>query len=179
MITQHFKIAVRNLWKNKGYSLLNISGLAIGMAAAMLILAWVQNETSFDMFHAKRDRLYMAVTNLKLNSEINTMQITPKPMAPALKSEIPGIANASRYSEMGDVLMTVDSKKLKSFGVFVDSTFLQMFDLPLIQGDPHKALKGPSDIVVTRTLAQRLFGSDDVLGKTIRLDTTKLSVLPV
>lgn len=175
MITQYFKIAVRNLWKNKGYSLLNIGGLAIGMAAAMLILAWVQNETSFDMFHAKRDRLYMAVTNLKLNSEINTMQITPKPMAPALKSEIPGIANASRYSEMGDVLMTVDSKKLKSFGVFVDSTFLQMFDLPLIQGDPHKALKGPSDIVVTRTLAQRLFGSDDVLGKTIRLDTTKLA----
>lgn len=174
MIKQYFRIAKRSLLKNKWYSILNIGGLAIGMAAAMLILLWIQNEISYDMFHSKRDRLYIAATNLKLNGEVNTMLITPKPLAPALKAEFPEVANTSRHSDMGDILMVVGDKKLKGRGGFVDSTFLQMFDLPLIKGDINHALVSPTNIVITRSLAQRLFGTGDVLGKTLRLDTTEI-----
>lgn len=175
MIKNYFKIATRNLWKNKGYSALNIGGLAIGMAAAMLILLWIQNEVSFDMFHSKRDRLYMAGSHLKLDGELNTMLITPKPLGPALKAEFPEVADISRYSDMGNILMTVGDRKLKGRGVFVDSAFLQMFDLRLIKGNKNRALVNPTDIVVTQSLARRLFGTEDVLGKTVRLDTAELA----
>lgn len=175
MIKQYFKIAKRSLLKNKQHTILNIGGLTIGMAAAMLIFLWVQNERSYDMFHVKRDRLYMAGVNLNLNGEINTMLITPKPMAPALEAEFPEIANSSRYSDMGDVLMEVDDKSMKGQGAFVDSAFLQMFDLSLKYGDKNKALHKPLDIVVTRAFAKRLFDTDEVLGKTIRLDTSQLA----
>lgn len=175
MIKNYFKIAWRNLWKNKGYSALNIGGLAIGMAAAMLILLWIQNEVSFDMFHSKRDRLYMAGSQLNLDGGRNTMLITPKPLGPALKAEFPEVADISRYSDMGNILMTVGDRKLKGRGVFVDSAFLQMFDLRLIKGDKNLALVNPTDIVVTQSLARRLFGTEDVLGKTVRLDTAELA----
>ncbi|WP_241462412.1 ABC transporter permease [Sphingobacterium deserti] len=154
--------------------MLNIGGLAIGMAAAMLVLLWIQNEISFDMFHPKRDRLYMAGNNLKLQDGINTIFLTPKPLAPELKSEFPEIANTSRHSEMGDILIRVGDKKIKGFGAFVDSTFLQMFGLPLIKGDKNRALVNPTDIVITRSLAKTLFGTDDVLGKTMRLEATEI-----
>lgn len=175
MIKQYFKIANRSLLKNKQYALLNIGGLAIGMAAAMLIFLWVQNERSYDMFHGKHDRLYMAGANLNLNGEINTMLITPIPMAPALEAEFPEIANTSRYSDMGDVLMQVGDKTLKGHGIFVDSAFLEMFDLPLLYGDKTQALHKPLDVVVTRAFAKRLFDTEDVLGRTIRLDTAQLA----
>lgn len=177
MIRHYFKIAKRNLWRNKGYSVLNIGGLAIGMAAAILILLWIQNEVSFDRFHTKRDRLHMVGTNVDLNGEINTMFLTPKPLAPALKAEFPEIVNVSRYSDMGKILMTADSEKLKGHGVFVDSAFLQMFDFPLVRGSEKQALVNPTDIVITQSLAKRLFGSDDVIGKTVKLENADPAII--
>lgn len=175
MIENYIKIAWRNLGKNKGYSALNIGGLAIGMAAAMLILLWIQNEVSFDMFHGKKDRLYMAGNQATWNDELSTWFTTPKPLGPALQAEFPEVVRISRYSDMGNILMAVEDKKLKGNGAFVDPAFLQMFDLDLTQGEKSKALASPSDIVITESLAKRLFGEKEVLGKTIRLDTAELA----
>lgn len=177
MIRNYIKIAWRNLRKSKGYSALNIGGLAIGMAAATLILLWVQNEMSFDMFHAKRDNLYQAGNKSILDGELHTWFSTPKPLAPALKNEFPEIANTSRYSQFGSMLMTVGNKKLTASGAFVDSAFLRMFSFPLLAGDARRALVRPTDIVITEALATRLFGKEEALGKTIRIDTLDVATV--
>ncbi|SEL54156.1 ABC transporter permease [Parapedobacter koreensis] len=177
MIKNYFKIAWRNLWNNKGYSALNIGGLALGMAAAILILLWIQNEVSFDMFHSKKDRLYIAANQAVFNGELNTWFSTPKPLGPALQAEFPEIVRISRYSSMGPVLMTVGDKKLKGNGIFVDSAFLQMFDFPLIQGNANNVLTNTTNVVITQSLAKRLFGNEDAIGKTIRLDTIDLATV--
>ncbi len=174
MIENYLKIAWRNLWKNKGYSVLNIGGLAIGIAAAILILLWVQNEMSFDMFHSKRDRLYIAANEAKRDGNLQTWFTTAKPLGPALQTEFPEIAHTCRYSGIERILMTVGEKKLTADGAFVDSAFLEMFDFPLLAGDEHTALTRPTDIVITEQLARRLFGSEDAMGKTIRLDTSEV-----
>lgn len=175
MIKNYFKIAWRTLWNNKGYSALNIGGLAIGMAAAALILLWVQHEISFDLFHKKKDRLYMAGNQSQMDGALATWFVTPQPLGPVLSREIPEVSRTSRQLELGaTILMTVGDKKLLPKGYVVDSTFLIMFDLPLLEGNNHTALQDPSTVVLTRSLAERLFGSTDIIGKTIKLDTLDL-----
>ena len=176
MLRNYVKIAWRNLWKSKGYSALNIGGLAIGMAAAVLILLWIANEMSFDMFHSKRDRLYLAGNQTVFNGDLQTWFTTAKPLGPALAAEFPDIAHTSRYSA-NNFLFTVGDKKLTANGAFVDSAFLEMFDFPLLAGDKHAVLNRPSDIVITQSLAKRLFGNGDALGKTIQLDTVDVATV--
>src|SRR4029453_6311609 len=93
-----FKIAYRNLLRNKGFSIINISGLAIGMASAVLILLWIQNEVSHDRFHKKLDRLYQVWSNDKINGSIRSLTNTPEIMAPSLKEDYPEIEEVTRVS---------------------------------------------------------------------------------
>ncbi|WP_257657311.1 ABC transporter permease [Parapedobacter lycopersici] len=178
MLRNYIKIAWRNLGKNKGYSALNIGGLAIGMAAALLILLWVQHELSFDMFHSKRDRLYMAGNQANINGTISTWFATPQPLGPALKNEFPEITRTSRHYDLGNsVLLTVDEKKLMPKGAIIDSTFLSMFSIDLLAGDRTSALRNPNDLVISASLANRLFGRTDVIGETVKLDTADLATI--
>jgi len=178
MIRNYFNIAWRNLCKDKGYSALNVGGLALGMAAAMLILLWVQHEVGFDRFHTKADRLYIAGSRTEMNGGLAAGLVTPQPLGPALKSEVPGVVRTSRQLELGSsVLLTAGERKQLPTGYVVDSTFLTMFDLPLLEGDKANALDDPLDIVITRDLAERLFGNADALGRTIRLDTIALATV--
>lgn len=178
MIKNYIKIAWRNLGKNKGYSALNIGGLATGMAAALLILLWVQHELSFDMFHNKRDRLYMAGNQTENNGTVSTWFTTPQPLGPALKNEFPEVVRTSRHYDLDNsVLLTVGEKKLMPKGVIVDSTFLAMFEFDLVAGDRITALRDPTDLVITASLAERLFGRTDVVGETIKLDTADLATV--
>lgn len=173
MIRNYIKIAWRNLWKNKEYSILNIGGLSIGMAAAMLILLMVQNERSMDMFHHKKDRLYIAGNQSVFNGEIHTWFYTPKPLGPALIEEYPEVANVSRYTSNNNFLFSTEEQKLTSTGAFADSTFLSMFDFPLIEGNKKHLFDHPSNIVITASLAKRLFGKEQqIVGKTIKIDST-------
>src|SRR5271170_7789915 len=98
MLKNYIKIAFRNLARNKGFSILNISGLAIGMASAMLILLWVQNETNFDMFHANRDRIYQVWSNNIVGGQIQSQTVTPEIMQPILQGDVPQIEQAARIS---------------------------------------------------------------------------------
>lgn len=170
MIKNYIKIAWRNLLKNKGYSILNITGLAIGMAAAMLILSWVQNERSFDLFHHKKDQLFLVGNRANWGDKLQVWFYTPKPLGPATKAEFPEIAHYSRYSD-NSFLFSVGDKKLKGQGAFVDSAFLSMFDFPLLEGDKEHILKTPTEIVISQSLAKRLFGKEEALGKTLKIDS--------
>jgi len=169
MLKNYFKIAFRNLLRNKGFSTINILGLAIGMASAILILLWIQNEVSHDKFHEKKNRLYIANNRDKFDGELWAWAQTSKPLAPALKQDYPDVEDAVRTTS-AEFLFTIGDKHLNVQGAVADSGFLNMFSFPLIEGN-IKALNGNYNIVLTQKLAKKLFGNEDAMGKVIRLDS--------
>jgi ABC-type antimicrobial peptide transport system permease subunit len=170
MFRSFFKVAFRNLSRSKGFATINISGLAVGMASAALILLWIQNELSHDRFHEKVDRLYIMYNRDRFSGQQWAWNSTPKPMATALKTDFPEVEDVSR-ARYSPFLCTVGERKLKGNSCAVDSGFLKMFSFPLISGDKASALSKPFSIVVTEAFAKKMFGDVDVLGKTIRLDS--------
>jgi ABC-type antimicrobial peptide transport system permease subunit len=170
MIKSIFKIAYRNLLRNKSFSIINISGLAIGMASAMLILLWVKNELSYDNFYPNKKRLYQAWYKDKGNDGINVGNVTTKMLAPALKQEFPEVEKSARFFWDEVFLFSVGEKKMNISGNMTDPDFLTMFSFPLLQGDVNTALNNPYDIVITQKLSKKLFGDENAMGKTIRVD---------
>lgn len=170
MLTNYLKIAIRSLLRNKAFSLINISGLSIGMASAILILLWIQNEVSHDRFHAKGDRLYTLNNRDRFNGELWAWNNTPKILAPTIKQNFPEVEEAVRVNGTG-FLFTYGDKKLNVNGNFVDPGFLNVFSFPLLKGTPGTALQGTYNIVLTEKLARKLFGSEEAMGKVIRIDT--------
>lgn len=170
MIRNYFKIALRNLLRNKTFSIINISGLAIGMASAILILMWVQNELSYDNFYANKDRLYQTWYSWQTNTGIRSANVTTKMLAPALKKDYPEIEKATRFFWSESFLFTVGEKKMNVTGNMVDPDFLTMFGFPFLKGDMNTALNSPSDIVITEKLSRKLFGNEDAMGKSIKID---------
>ena len=165
--------AWRNLWKSKGFSAINIIGLAIGMASAIIILLWMQNEVSFDRFHEKGDRIYAVWSRTKLDGKITCFNNTAKPLARTLEKDLPEVEQAARVNWSGSPIFSVGDKKLSIRGNMVDSNFLQIFSFPLIEGNPHTVLNDPYSIVITEQLAIKLFGKkEDVVGKVIRINNT-------
>jgi ABC-type antimicrobial peptide transport system permease subunit len=171
MIKNYFKIAFRNLWRNKGFTAINIFGLAIGMASAILILLWIQNELSIDRFHKKGDRIYMMYNrDHDAQGKAWAWPNTPKILATTLKKDYPEVEDAVRYNNI-TFLLTVGDKKLNTRGAFVDSGFLNVFSFPLLKGNPGEALKGSYSIVLTEKFAKALFGNEEAMGKTVRIDS--------
>jgi predicted permease len=170
MIKSYFKVACRNLLRNKAFATINILGLAIGMASALLILLWVQNEFSLDASYPKGDRIYVMYNRDKFDGEMHAWNSTPKIMAPTLKREVPEVEDAVRVTPTGFLLSTGD-KRLNLRGAFADSGFIKMFDFPLLKGNADKALAGSNNIVLTEQLAKKLFGNEDAMGKMILLDS--------
>ncbi len=171
MIKNYFKIAFRNLWRNKGFSAINIFGLAIGMASAILILLWIQNELSIDRFHKKGDRIYMMYNRDKdAQGKAFAWNNTPMILTPTLKKDYPEVEDAVRYRNV-TFLLTAGEKKLNTRGAFADSGFLNVFSFPLIKGNPSGALQGSYSIVLTQKFANALFGNQDPMGKTVRIDS--------
>jgi len=172
MIKNYFKTAWRNLVRNKVYSLINILGLCIGMAACILILLWVQNQVSHDQFHKNLDRIYV-MNNRDVNDGVKfAWAWTPNIMGPTLQKDYPEVAEAARYSESSNFLFTVGEKKMVPSGAFADPALLSVFTLPLLSGDATNALKDVYSIVLTEQLARSLFGADDPIGKIVKLDST-------
>src|SRR6187402_572851 len=120
MLKNYFKIALRNLLRSKGFSIINISGLAIGMASALLILLWIQNELSFDRFYKKTDRTYLMYNRDKFDGELWSWSNTPKIMGPTLQTDYPEVEAMARYNNI-TFLTTVGETHLNERGAFVDS----------------------------------------------------------
>lgn len=172
MFRNYFKTAWRSLMKNKFYSFINIIGLTIGMASAILILVWIQNEMSHDRFYAKTDRIYLANNRDKVNGKMMAWNNTPNPLGPAIKKDYPEVEDVVRLNEYAaNFLISNGDKHFSLHGEFADSGFLKMFSLPLITGNPNTALNNPNSIVLTQQLALKLFGKEDVMGKTVRVDS--------
>lgn len=172
MIRNYFKIAWRNLLRNKSFSLINITGLAVGMASAMLILLWIHHEVSYDNFHVKRDRLYQAWNRYTIDGEIQDWKNTPKPMARAIRQDYPEVENTSRVTHLPPVKIELGEKKFYGRGRIVDSTFLEMFTFPVLKGNAATALNDVSSIVLTEKLAETIFGDTNPVGQVLRLDNT-------
>jgi len=178
MIRNYFKIAFRNLWKNKGYSALNIFGLAIGITCASLIFLWVEDEVNFDNFIKDQDQVYYLPTNQQYEGEWRTFYSTPSPLAKDLKDQIPGITKAARtWSE--NLLFSVGANSINKRGRYADPDFLEIFELSFIEGNAAEALEAPNSIVLTQKTAAQLFGKDEkILGKSLRVndsDTFKIT----
>jgi putative ABC transport system permease protein len=169
MLENYFKIAFRNLFKNKVHSLITMSGLALGMAAATLLLLNIQHGLSIDQFHEKKANLYLAYNKAFINGSITCSEGTAAPLAPALKN-YPEIKNVARMAG-ANLLFRYADKKIAATGNFTDPAFLSMFSFPLIAGNIQTALANPNDIVLTQQLAAKLFGSEDPINKVITTPT--------
>lgn len=156
--------------RSKGFTLINITGLIVGMASAILILLWIQNEVSYDQFHEKKDRLYEAWNRATFDDRLNCWNTTPKVLARALEKDLPEVEAAARVDWGSNFLFSIGDKRLMVRGTIVDSNFLQLFSLPLLQGDPAKVLKDMHSIVLTEKLAKKLYGDEDPMGKIIKID---------
>ena len=169
MLINFFKITFRNLWKNRGYSFLNIFGLAIGIACAGLIFLWVEDELSYDQLLPKKDRLYFIEDNQTYEGKVRTFSSTPVPLAPAISREIPGIAAACRMQD-DQSLFSVEDKAIYERGVYADSTVFSLFNVPFVEGRAQDALKDPTNIVITEKVARQFFGTGKALGKVFRIN---------
>ncbi|MBN9386014.1 MAG: ABC transporter permease [Chitinophagaceae bacterium] len=168
MFKNYFKIAWRNLWKNRVYSAINIVGLATGMAACIVILLFVFYERSFDNFHHKN--LYRLNEVQKFPGMVASQKVglSMFPMGPTIKQEFPEIKNFTRISWNAKYQMTYEDKRVflpQTF--FVDSTFLDMFDFRLLRGDRATALQKPNSTVLTASAARKLFGPEDPIGRRV------------
>jgi putative ABC transport system permease protein len=174
MLINFFKVAFRTLMRGKGFTLLNIGGLAVGMASALLILIWVQNEISYDRDYTNSDRLYQAWNRSNANGGvIKCWNITPAPLGEALKENYPEVERASRLGWDEMKLFTFgdkEDKKVNINGAAADTDFLPMFGFPVLEGDAQTALRDPNSIVLTQKAARTLFGNEDAMGKTVRID---------
>lgn len=171
MFKNYFKIAWRNLIRNKGFSLLNIFGLSIGLSVTALIILWMNYELGFDKFHTEKDRIYHVYNKYPVDGEIWTWNSTPKVMAGAIKNDYPDVERVSRFFYDTPFLFTVGEKKLKITGTAVDPDFLHMFTFPLIEGDRENVLEGANSLVITETLARKLFGNENPVGKAVKIDS--------
>jgi ABC-type antimicrobial peptide transport system permease subunit len=170
MIRNYLKIALRNLKRNKGFSFINILGLAIGMASAMLILLWIQHERSYDKFHDKKDRIYEAWNRSVFSGKLQCWNTTPKVLASALQRDIPEVETTARVNWATGRLFKVGDKNLLEEGNIVDSTFLQVFSFKVLKGDRKTALMDPASVVLTESLANSLFGDKDPIGQVVTVD---------
>ncbi len=170
MLKNFFKIAFRNLWKNKGFSIINITGLAIGMASAMLLLLWIYDEVSYDQFHDKKERIYEAWNRAEFSGEMHSWNTTPKILARTMEHDFPEVDKAVRVNWPSNLLFSVGEKRIMVPGNMVDSSFLDMFSFPLLRGNPHTALNDMHSLVVTEKLAKKLFGNEDPMGKLVKID---------
>lgn len=170
MLKNYLKVAWRHLMNNKGLSFINIFGLAMGMAFAILIGLWIQFELSFDKFNKNYDHIAYILKHTLFNNEKNTQNATPLPLYYSMKTEYPEVKRASRIDWGGQYSLAIGDRKVKMFGRAVDPDFLEMFTFPFVKGSAKTALNDISSIVITESLATALFGKSDPINKVIKVN---------
>lgn len=170
LLWSYIRISLRKIRHQKGYSFINIAGLAVGLACSILIMLWVWDELSFDRFHVNQNSLYRIITELKTETGTTLDARTPTPLGPAIAAEIPEILDVCRYQ--GNEWYGISLGEKSFFDVIVgiaDPSFFKMFTFPLLKGNPDTALVDRHSIVITESLAGRFFGDEDPMGKILTL----------
>ncbi|MBU8892838.1 MAG: ABC transporter permease [Bacteroidales bacterium] len=171
MITNYFKIAIRNIIRQKGFSFINIFGLTLGIASALLIFLWVFDEVTFDKFHTNIKQIYRVEQGQYYNGEVYHVNVTPYPSGEGWKQEIPEIEDAIRFAYTGNLLLKYEENSFFESGIAaVDSTIFDVFSFPLSLGNQNEALTKPYSMVLTKEIAEKYFGQENPLGKIIRVD---------
>lgn len=166
MLKNYIVVAIRNLLRHKVNSLINISGLAIGMACCILIFLFVQHETSFDKFHKNADRIYRVVAEFNNEGKPDNFANTPAPLGPALPEEFPEVINTVRMSYWGAVLLVNEDKYFYNYRcMYADQSIFDVFSFTLLKGNPKTALKDPDNIVITERIAKTCFQDENPIGK--------------
>lgn len=171
MLRNYFKIAFRNIMRQKLFSAINILGMSTGVAACLLILLHVVDELSYDRFHPDADRIYQVGLHAKIGGQDISTANTPPPMARTLVAEVPGVEAATRIARYwGPPILKYDDKAFTEERVFhVDSNFFDFFGYALLEGDPTKVLTEPNTVVLTESLARKYFGEEAAIGKLITI----------
>jgi len=172
MLKNFFLVTIRNLWRNKSFTSINIIGLAIGMASALLIGLWVQHEISYDRWFAKSDRIYQLYTRGEYNGKPDAWPRVSSLMAGELKKNLGEVEDAVRIRTVYFLVSNTGEKHFNLQGAFADSSFLRVFSFPVLKGDAQTALSGGQGIVLTEHVARNLFGGADPIGQTVRIDST-------
>lgn len=172
MFKNYLKTALRNLWRQKGYSFINISGLAIGMAACMLIFIYIINEFSFDKFHDDYQNIYRTAMEGEVSGDFLDVAVSSGPMAWAMVSDFPEVISATRITPRSTTsLITYNDKNIYEENLyFVDSTFFDIFSFKFLKGDPNTALNDHRSIILTEKVAEKIFGQEDPMGKMITIN---------
>jgi putative ABC transport system permease protein len=165
MLRSYFKIAIRNLWRKRAYSFINVAGLAVGMACCFLIFLYVHFELSYDQFHQKAKRIFRVVGELRSSSETLHWFETPGPLGRAIKSEFPQVQEVTRFIQASLLIRKDNIKFQETHALWADSSIFSVFDFPLKYGDPGTALKEPNCIVFSETAALKYFGHSNPVGQ--------------
>lgn len=174
MLQNYFKIAWRNLLRNRAFSAINIIGLAIGLASCMLISLYVLDELSFDRYNEKADQIVRVIFKGTMQGgKINEAHVMP-PTAQTLKADYPEVLEATRLRQAGAPTVIISDKQYTGdYMAFVDSNFFQVFTLPLLKGDKKTALAEPNTLVLTKKISETYFGNQDPIGKVITFKGSK------
>ncbi|GAB3263889.1 ABC transporter permease [Larkinella harenae] len=173
MFRNYLKIAIRNLRKQRGFTFINIFGLAVGLACCLLITLYVIDELRYDRFHEKADRIYRINTDIKFGGNDMHMAVSPDPMGPTLLKDYPQVENFVRLHGRGTWLVKragqLNSLRERDI-IFADSTLFDVFTLPLVAGTPKRALVEPNTVVISESAAKRQFGNQNPMGQSLVFD---------
>ena len=169
MLKNYLKIAFRNIIRQKGYSFINIAGLAAGIACCMLIMLYVQDELSYDRYHEKIDQIYRLERKGVFQNQQYHIPVTAHPTAPAFEKDLPGVLQAVRLWPRQLTVKNRDNHYFEEKIFFADAALFNTFTFPLLKGSPATALKEPYSIVLTEPMSKKYFNSTDSIGKTLSI----------
>lgn len=176
MLRNYLKTAFRSLWKNKGFSAINILGLAIGLATCLLILIYVSDELSYDRYNVNANRIYRVDNDIRFGGNSMLLAVAPAPAGPTFLRDYPEVEKEVRFRTNGGRLVKKGNQNIKEEAVVLaDSTLFEVFTLPMIAGDPHTALKEAHSVVITERMADKYFDAtaatmSSVVGRTLMIN---------
>lgn len=167
MFLNYLKTAIRIMFRQKGYSAINITSLSLGIAATLLIVLYVADELSYDRFHADAERTYRINLSGKMEGNDFSMAESAAPVSAAMVAEIPEVESATRFGLWRSMPLRFEDKTFTEEMLVADSNFFEFFSFRLKEGDPKLVLRGPNKMVITESAARRYFGNVNPMGKTL------------
>ena len=169
MITNYLKVALRNIFKHKFFSAINILGMTVGITACLLIILYIKDELSYDRFHAQADRIYVVGLHGKMGGQDLHAATTCPPLSFALVREIPEVEEATRIAPANTIIKVNEKSFVEQKVFFADSNFFRFFSFRLLEGDANSALKEPNSVVLTEKMAKKYFGTSSAFGKLLTI----------